>query len=556
VLHQSFEAFNLSNKAGEFDHVIGNVPFGERSAALSSLDIPDEKSLDNYFVSRSIDNLKEGGSMALIAASGVLENKSNEEFRVSINKKVQFIGAVKLPNRSFYHSHTQVTPDVLLFRKYPKDIQERLSVVDDETFKNTLLYDNVFVSGTYFEMNPQNIAGVLSKGTGQWGNDEIKGDITPESFEQILSTFQPASLISEDIFRQTRDNFELPDISKITDKLALSDNELQQLKKKTLRHGALKITDNRVYILSESHSWLFISDNSRLAGKLLDIQGVSSAVRAVRDKMNAEDGIQSIRLHQKQCKTLLLDYWRKYNNLPIDDPDLKKFTRENPAVQGVYETFLKTDDPLLIQENVYRKQVDILDGHNTAIQSLLILRQKMKEATEENIRLLFPDNAKALINEMQRHEDVFINPEGCFQLREDFIAGEAWQKIDTLKAASENENIAWKKEKLLYGAGELEKAVGWANIEEADFSPRSSWIPQDIVREWASSKEALGNNNLKYLAKNNEGKWEITSNGKWQEYPDPIVYYLNGQKQRSRFYDTESYNKEHDELFRSFIANH
>ena len=112
-------------------------------------DMPEEKSLDNYFVSRSIDNLKDNGTMALIVAPGVLENNTNEEFRLSLNKKAQFIGAVKLPNRSFHHTHTQVMPDILLFRKYPKDIQDRLSAVDDETFKTLPLYDNDFVSGAY-----------------------------------------------------------------------------------------------------------------------------------------------------------------------------------------------------------------------------------------------------------------------------------------------------------------------------------------------------------------------------------------------------------------------
>jgi cyclopropane fatty-acyl-phospholipid synthase-like methyltransferase len=556
ILNISFEAFNLSDREKEFDCVIGNVPFGERGTALSSMDMPEEKSLDNYFISRSIDRLKDGGAAALIAASGVLENKSNEEFRTALNKKAQFAGAVKLPNRSFRHSHTQAAPDILLFRKYPKDIQERLSALDDETFKAAPLYDNDFVNGTYFEKHPRHIAGSLSKGTGQWGGDEVKGDITAESLEQILSSFTPADLISEDIFNQVRDNIELPDVSKNIDGLILSYDELKQLEEKTLRHGAIKISVNRVYILSENHSWIPVSENVKLAQKILNVKTISVSVHAVQDGMRKEKDNAFINRLQKQCITLLLDYWRKYNSLPVDDPDLKRFTKEYPAVQGVYEAFLKTGDPLLTQENIYRRQVDLLDGHNTAVTALLQLREKMKEGAEDNLRELFPDTADALIIEMQKHEDVFITPEGCFQLREDFIAGDAWEKIDTLKAAAEKEDTGWKKEKLLYGACELEKAVGWTPIEDAVFSPRSSWVPQEIVREWASGKEALGHSHLNYLSKNNEGKWGITSHGVWQEYPDPLVYYLNGQKQRSRFYDTESYNKGHDELFRSFIANH
>ena len=556
ILNSSFEAFNLSDKAGSFDHIIGNAPFGERGAALSALDMPEEKSLDNYFVSRSIDNLKDNGTMALIVAPGVLENKTNEEFRLSLNKKAQFIGAVKLPNRSFHHTHTQVMPDILLFRKYPKDIQDRLSTIDDETFKTLPLYDNDFVSGAYFEKHPEHIAGTLSEGTGQWGGDEIKGDITPESLEQILASFKPADIISEDIFRQARDNFELPEISENKDNLFFSDEELKQIENRTLTRGTIKVSENNIYIISKRNLWQFVSQDANLANKLTDVKAVSNSIHAIQDYMKAEKDAAVIKSLQKQCVIGLHKYQEKYGVLPADDPDLKRFTRDNPAVKGIYETFLKTDDPLLTQENVYRKEVEILDGHNTAISALLSLREKMKDATEENIRALFPDTAETLINEMRKHDDVFITTENCYQLREDFISGDAWKKIDELKAAAEKENAAWKKERLLYGAGELEKAVGWTPIEDADFSPRSSWIPQEIVREWASSGEALGEIHLEHLSKNEEGKWGVNDSGAWQELPDPLIYYLNDQKQRSKYYDTDAYKKKHDDLFRSFISNH
>jgi predicted RNA methylase len=556
ILNSSYEAFNLSGKAGYYDHVIGNAPFGERGAALSALDMPEEKSLDNYFVTRSIDNLKDNGTMALIVAPGVLENKTNEEFRLSLNKKAQFIGAVKLPNRSFHHTHTQVMPDILLFRKYPKDIQDRLSAIDDATFKETPLYDRDFVSGTYFEQHPEHIAGTLSKGTGQWGNDEIKGDITPESLEQILTSFKPANIISEDIFKQTRDNFELPEIPEKTDEMYLSDEELQQIENKTLTRGAVKVSENNVYILSKYNSWTLVSEDAGLAGKLTDTKSISTAIHAIQDSMKAEEDVAVIKPLQEQCIIEIHKYQEKYGTLPADDADIKRFVRDNPAVQGIYETFLKTDDPLLTQKNVYRKEVEILDGHNTAISALLLLRERMKDATEENIRASFPETAETLITEMRKHDDVFITTDSCYQLREDFISGDAWKKIDELKTAADKENTTWKKEKLLYGAGELEKAVGWTPIEDADFSPRSSWVPQEIVREWASSEEALGKSQLDTLSKNDEGKWGITVYEDWQEYADPLIYYLNGQKQRSRYYDTEAYNKEHDDLFRSFIANH
>ena len=556
VKHMSFEAFNLSESAGGFDHVIGNAPFGERSAALSSLDMPHEKSLDNYFVSRSIDNLKDDGTMALITAGGVLENKTNEAFRLQINRKAKFIGAVKLPNRSFHHSHTQVTPDILLFRAYPKDIQQRLSSLDDETFKTTPFYDNDFVSGNYFERHPQNIAGELSKGTGQWGGDEVKGDITAQSIKNIIESFTPAQPVRVDVFEETRQNMDLQPVTGTVTSLNLDEEELKQLQAKTLRSGALKITENNVYLLSQNYSWLLVSRDASLAAKLIDIKAITKTVNEIRLGMRAAVSAGTIAEMQALCKKQLSEYMETCGTFPADDVEIRRFTREHPAVKDIYEAFLPPEDPLLNEKNVYSKDINIIDGHNTVITALLTLREKMKEGAEETIRSFFPDTAQALMAEMRAHNDVFITPGGCYQLREDFISGDAWEKIDALRAAAETENENWKKQMLLRGAGELEKAVGWTPVENADFSPRSSWIPEEIVRQWASSNEALGLGHLSHLAKNEEGKWGETKNGVWQECADSLVYYLNGQKQRSRYNDTDAYNKEHDELFRSFIANH
>jgi len=555
ILNMSFEAFNLSFHAGGFDHVIGNAPFGERSVDTATLDLEEEKSLDNYFVTRSLDNLKGGGTMALITAPGVLENKSNESFRLSVNRKAEFIGAVKLPNRSFYHSNTQVTPDILLFRKYPTDIVKRLSTLDEDSFASTALYNEEFVKGKYFENHFGHIAGEISKGTGQWGNDEVKGEITEGSIEAILNTFIPSRSFNEDVFEEIRIRTDLPVDSGARTRILLNGEELQRLKEGNLGQGALKIAGNRIYLF-DKHSWSLVSENKALAGKLKACMAITETVRSIQDVMKAEESSAVIQEAQKQCRETISAYNETYKTLPLEDPDLKRFTRDYPAVKGVYEAFLVPDDPLLHEENVYRKKVEILDGHNTAITALLMLRERLKDGTEENIRAFFPDTSEALMTEMKKHEDVFFTPDGCYELREDFISGNAWKKIDALREAAQHEELEWKKQQFLRGADELEKAVGWTPLEDANFSPRSSWIPQYIIRDWATNNQGLGHDQLKHLVKNEEDKWGASYRGVWEEKADPLIYYLNGQKQRSNRIDTETYNKEHDELFQSFIANH
>ncbi|GHT90727.1 hypothetical protein FACS1894137_19980 [Spirochaetia bacterium] len=54
IIPKSYEAFNISrDTAALFDHVIGNVPFGERTLETAFMDLKEEKSLDRYFSNRS-----------------------------------------------------------------------------------------------------------------------------------------------------------------------------------------------------------------------------------------------------------------------------------------------------------------------------------------------------------------------------------------------------------------------------------------------------------------------------------------------------------------------
>jgi hypothetical protein len=447
-----------------------------------------------------------------------------------------------------------VEPDVLLFRKYPDDIRARLEALGDDTFTTTPLYDGAFVSGTYFETRPEHVLGERSRGTGQWGADEVTGDVTPESLARILEAFTPAEAPGEDVFEHIRSAYAVPYRGETETYLSLSAGELAEAERNALGEGAVKVYEKAVYLLTGNRRWLSVSEDEALVRKLPDVTAIAAAVKDVRDRMTAEADPPDIHKAQERCAGLLAAFRETHGTLPGEDADLKRFTRTHPAVKGVYEAFLSPEDPLLVSENVYRKKVELLDGHNTAIAALLLLREHLKPATEEVIRSAFPDTAEALLDAMRGHADIFYTPEGEYQLREDFIAGDAWERIDTLREAAEHER-GWKQEKLRYGAAELEKAVGWTPIEDADFSPRSSWIPLEVVRAWAAGGDALGHGHLSDLAKNDEGKWGFLRGGSWNEH-DPLVYYLNGQKQRSRNIDTEAYDKEHDELFRSFIANH
>jgi N12 class adenine-specific DNA methylase len=107
ILNQKFQDFNCE---GFFDLAIGNIPFGD--VKIGSLNI------HNYFINRSVDLVRPGGFICLITTSGTLDARGNA-FRELLSNSVNLVGAIRLPNTAFAEENTEITTDILVFKKEP-----------------------------------------------------------------------------------------------------------------------------------------------------------------------------------------------------------------------------------------------------------------------------------------------------------------------------------------------------------------------------------------------------------------------------------------------------
>jgi hypothetical protein len=539
------------------------------------MDMPEEKSLDRYFITRSLDNLKPGGTMALLTHPGILSNKSNAEWRIAINRQAQFMGAVKLNDDSFNHTHTAIQPDILLFRKYPEDIQQRLQTFSVYEMDKQELAQEDWINGTYFSIRPHHIMGTIQSGKGQWGSDIISGTVTPQTIQAIIDSFSPEKPFSEQIYDHIRETKPIPGHVVKTSTLSLTIDETEALEHKALTPGSVKTVDASIYLLTDSCRWsLAVNNDLSLVERINLITACTKDIKAIRSGMREGRIIEVL---QQTVITKLNTYKNRYGNYPKDDPAVSRFLRNHPSVSGIYDALIDSGSDILILPNLYDRNGTPVNGHNRAIEVLLFLQQRMLGEKEETIGQYFPEEADELIAEMYRNPDIFLAPDSAWQLREDFIAGSAWDKIDTLTGQVSYELDTAKRNKWQYGIRELEKAAGWIPIEDADFTPHSSWIPEEVINAWVGDEDGLSRASLlRYgkLARNDMGKWGIryegdhslydpnkrTSrtvyDGDWEELADEIVYYLNMQKQRSRYNDTETFNREHNDSFKNYIANH
>lgn len=152
----------------DFDAVIGNVPFGE--SRISDPNYPNASHIHDYFIVRSLDQLKVGGVMAVITSSGTMD-KADGGVRQQIMDRANLVGAFRLPKTAFFNQGTTVITDVLVFQRRPEgtvadfDFTSTSSImVDDEAGQSC-----EFRINQYFKDNPQNIIGLPTVANSAFG---------------------------------------------------------------------------------------------------------------------------------------------------------------------------------------------------------------------------------------------------------------------------------------------------------------------------------------------------------------------------------------------------
>ncbi|KYM37606.1 helicase [Fusobacterium necrophorum subsp. funduliforme] len=157
---KGFEETTFSNNL--FDIAIGNVPFGEYKIA----DREYEKNnflIHDFFFAKTLDKVRSGGVVAFITSSGTMDKK-NEDVRRYISERVEFLGAIRLPNNTFKgEAGTEVTSDILFLKK-----RDRLLKLDEDWIK--LDTDEKGLSyNKYFVDNPDMVLGNMEEISGRFG---------------------------------------------------------------------------------------------------------------------------------------------------------------------------------------------------------------------------------------------------------------------------------------------------------------------------------------------------------------------------------------------------
>lgn len=104
---------------GSFDMAVGNVPYsGDISIDYKLLDGTTTRlALHDYFIERTVDALRPGGTAMLLTSRHTLDKRS-ETMRSDLARKAELAAVVRLPSSTFgRQAGTQAVTDVLVLRK-------------------------------------------------------------------------------------------------------------------------------------------------------------------------------------------------------------------------------------------------------------------------------------------------------------------------------------------------------------------------------------------------------------------------------------------------------
>lgn len=154
ITNTSFERYAMSVPDGSFDGCAGNVPFGVRGReAHHDPAHRSEKRMERYFVRRVIDKVRPGGLIVLIVPVSVIGNKQKgwATWRAELSLHAEFLGGHKLPSKTFGKQGTDVVTDIIVLRKHPAELAEKIQALPVDTLRTAGVLWQEWIDGRYFE---------------------------------------------------------------------------------------------------------------------------------------------------------------------------------------------------------------------------------------------------------------------------------------------------------------------------------------------------------------------------------------------------------------------
>ena len=378
IVQGAFQENFMKNKKGrftkdfeKFDVAVGNPPYGAYTGKYKGMgEGKDYKRYETYFMSRTLDTVKDGGIMAMVVPSGFLNGGGTYGKDLEkIAGKAELLEAWRLPNGTF--DSTDVGTDIVVFRK------GKGTTVD--ALKN------------YFTNNPDHIAGEVSTRIGRFGEETYVKPKDGETFESAVTNINVGSSEVEKAVEEVSKNVSV-EVEKETAK---------PISEKTVFADVVKMKDGKIGKVDG-----YVTENRKAVGVVVNVDGKEEDViftdeqqkkrnrsRAMKGNKNAageHDYPMNPEAHKMSVEEFNLKYGKSFDpkDLPIWKATDKNGNIDITKLSEEQKEYVKTSAHYVKDGDIYVNAVNYASGN---------VRKKLRELDPEDPEY---DKKKALLEEV------------------------------------------------------------------------------------------------------------------------------------------------------------
>ena len=143
---------------GYFDMVSSNIPFGNTRIYDRDFDRSDDPvrksslaAVHNYFFLKGLDTLREGGILAYITTSGVMDSPQNRPVREWLVNHANLVSTIRLPDNLFTDAGTEVGSDLIVLQKNTR--KSELTEKERNFIETRLISGSININNSYADLD-------------------------------------------------------------------------------------------------------------------------------------------------------------------------------------------------------------------------------------------------------------------------------------------------------------------------------------------------------------------------------------------------------------------
>lgn len=505
------------------DLVITNVPFGKQAPYDKALEKTLKKqmkgayNLHNYFIAKSLLELKEGGIGIFVTSSATMDGASSRFREFASSGGFDLVGAIRLPNDAFQKdAGTSVTADVLVFRRRksgekPNEINfiSTTQIGEGNYQENGETRTKPIMVNEYFASHPEMMLGEMMT-----AYDAGSGGLYSGASQTLKA--KPGMDLQKALDAA---------VKKLTENVNIgienADSRLENTEKEqtTLKNGTLSVKDGKVYVamngvleeIAVKDKFVYSGKTRKTADAVNEYNELKSTLRELISEEQKKGGNpEPLRKKlNEQYDGFVGKYGTLNRNKALDDVFDEDFEHNLPlSLETVRRVPSPTGKSMVYEvekgKGILDKRVNYPVEEPTKADSVKdainISRSYKGNIDIPYIARLTGKGEEEVTEEMLRDGSAYRDPlTGTLVDRATYLSGNVKSKLEDARAMAENDPAFDKN------VADLEK-VQPETIRFGDISYRlgTPWIPAQYINEFAENVLGISGVDVTYMPSLNE----------------------------------------------------